>query len=60
MSWLPTMSGFGAFAGISFALLFLVWYNQHKFFRRYRLQDTTTTFLNAVLLFVVLFLMFIR
>ena len=49
-----TMSGFGAFA-ISFALLFLVWYNQHKFFRRYGLQDTTTTFLNAVLLFVVLF-----
>ena len=37
-----TMSGFGAFA-ISFALLFLVWYNQHKFFRRYGLQDTTTT-----------------
>lgn len=48
------MSGFGAFA-ISFALLFLVWYNQHKFFRRYGLQDTTTTLLNAVLLFVVLF-----
>jgi low temperature requirement protein LtrA len=48
------MSGFGAFA-ISFALLFLVWYNQHKFFRRYGLQDTTTILLNAVLLFVVLF-----
>ena len=48
------MSGFGAFA-ISFSLLFLVWYNQHKFFRRYGLQDTTTTLLNAVLLFVVLF-----
>jgi uncharacterized membrane protein len=48
------MSGFGAFA-ISFALLFLVWYNQHKFFRRYGLQDMTTTLLNAVLLFVVLF-----
>jgi hypothetical protein len=48
------MSGFGAFA-ISFALLFLVWYNQHKFFRRYGLQDTITIILNAVLLFVVLF-----
>src|SRR6476619_3961233 len=48
------MSGFGAFA-ISFALLFLVWYNQHKFFRRYGLQDTATVLLNAVLLFVVLF-----
>src|SRR5215510_219723 len=48
------MSGFGAFA-ICFALLFLVWYNQHKFFRRYGLQDTVTIILNAVLLFVVLF-----
>jgi uncharacterized membrane protein len=48
------MSGFGAFA-ISFGLLFLVWYNQHKFFRRYGLQDTTTICLNAVLLFLVLF-----
>ncbi|HEY6805171.1 MAG TPA: TMEM175 family protein [Pyrinomonadaceae bacterium] len=51
---LSAMSGFGAFA-ISFALLFLVWYNQHKFFRRYGLQDTTTIILTAVLLFVVLF-----
>jgi len=48
------MSGFGAFA-ISFALLFLIWYNQHKFFRRYGLQDTVTIVLTAVLLFVVLF-----
>jgi hypothetical protein len=48
------MSGFGAFA-ISFALLFLVWYNQHKFFRRYGLQDLVTIVLNAILLFVVLF-----
>jgi uncharacterized membrane protein len=48
------MNGFGAFA-ISFGLLFLVWYNQHKFFRRYGLQDTVTIVLNAVLLFVVLF-----
>ncbi|HEY6120321.1 MAG TPA: TMEM175 family protein, partial [Pyrinomonadaceae bacterium] len=48
------MHGFGAFA-ISFALLFLVWFNQYKFFRRYGLQDTATVLLNAVLLFVVLF-----
>jgi Endosomal/lysosomal potassium channel TMEM175 len=48
------MSGFGAFA-ISFALLFLVWFNQHKFFRRYGLQDNITILLNAILLFVVLF-----
>ena len=49
-----TMSGFGAFA-ISFVLLFLVWFNQHKFFRRYGLQDNTTVWLNAALLFVILF-----
>jgi hypothetical protein len=48
------MNGFGAFA-ISFMLLFLVWFNQHKFFRRYGLQDATTVWLNAALLFVVLF-----
>ena len=48
------MRGFGAFA-ISFALLFIVWFNQYKFFRRYGLQDNLTVCLNAVLLFVVLF-----
>jgi transmembrane protein TMEM174 (potassium channel) len=51
---MQTMRGFGAFA-ISFALLFIVWYNQYKFFRRYGLQDNVTMLLNAVLLFVVLF-----
>jgi uncharacterized membrane protein len=49
-----TMRGFGAFA-ISFALLFMVWFNQYKFFRRYGLQDSITVTLNGVLLFVVLF-----
>jgi len=49
-----TMHGFGAFV-ISFALLFAVWFNQYKFFRRYGLRDTTTVVLNAALLFVVLF-----
>src|SRR6267378_6022120 len=48
------MRGFGAFA-ISFALLFFVWFNQYKYFRRYGLQDNVTIVLNAVLLFVVLF-----
>jgi len=48
------MRGFGAFA-ISFSLLLLVWFNQYKFFRRYGLQDNATVFLNAALLFVVLF-----
>ena len=32
-----TMHGFGAFL-ISFMLLFAVWFNQYKFFRRYGLQ----------------------
>jgi uncharacterized membrane protein len=49
-----TMRGFGAFA-ISFLLLFVVWFNQYKFFRRYGLQDNTTVWLNGALLFVVLF-----
>ena len=49
-----TMRGFGAFA-ISFTLLFIVWFNQYKFFRRYGLQDNITVLLNGVLLFVVLF-----
>ena len=49
-----TMRGFGAFA-ICFALLFIVWFNQYKFFRRYALQDVMTIVLNGALLFVVLF-----
>lgn len=48
------MRGLGAFA-ISFALLFTVWFNQYKYFRRYGLQDNVTVLLNAGLLFVVLF-----
>src|SRR5436309_8737536 len=51
---METMRGFGAFA-ISFTLLFMVWFNQYKFFRRYGLQDNLTVCLNAILLFVVLF-----
>ncbi|HYW70252.1 MAG TPA: TMEM175 family protein [Pyrinomonadaceae bacterium] len=51
---MQTMRGFGAFA-ISFTLLFMVWYNQYKFFRRYGLQDNMTMVLNAILLFVVIF-----
>lgn len=48
------MNGLGAFA-ISFLMLFIVWFNHYRFFRRYGLQDTFTIWLNAVLLFVVLF-----
>src|SRR3989449_3905682 len=42
------MRGFGAFA-ISFVLLFMIWFYQYKFFRRYGLQDNTTVWLTAAL-----------
>lgn len=48
------MNGLGAFA-ISFLMLFIVWWNHYRFFRRYGLQDTFTIWLNAILLFVVIF-----
>lgn len=51
------MSGFVAF-GASFALLFLVWFNQYRFFRRYGLDDAATLVLNAVLLFVIVFFVY--
>src|SRR6266513_2403400 len=51
---MTAVRGFGSFA-ICFTLLFVVWFNQYKFFRRYGLQDHLTIVLNAVLLFVVLF-----
>ena len=51
---LVSMRGFLAF-GICFALLVLLWYDQHVFFRRYALDDGKTIFLNACLLFIVLF-----
>src|SRR5438045_9268511 len=50
---MSAVRGFGAFA-ICFTLLFIVWYNQYKFFRRYGLQDKIAILLNAALLFVVL------
>lgn len=48
------MHGFFAFA-IAFSILFVIWTNQYKFFRQYGLQDGPTLWLNAGLLFVVLF-----
>jgi uncharacterized membrane protein len=38
----------------SFALLLLFWFKQYRFFRRFGLEDVTTTVLNFALLFVVL------
>src|SRR4029077_17762924 len=40
---------------ISFILLIFIWNEQHKFFRRYGLDDTWTITLNMILLFIVLF-----
>lgn len=51
------MHGFVAFA-LGSALLFIIWFNQYKFFRRYGLQDGTTITLNGALLFVVLFFVY--
>jgi hypothetical protein len=46
----------GAFVfGLSFGALILIWAAHNGFFRRYGLHDGWTTFLNAALLFVVLF-----
>lgn len=47
------MLGAASFA-CCFALLVWIWYEHNSFFRRYGLQDGYTTFLNGVLLFVVL------
>ena len=51
---LASMRGFFAFA-ISFLLLYQVWYDHYKFFRRYGLNDNLTMHLSTLLLFVVLF-----
>lgn len=51
---MQVMRGFVPF-GFCFALLVLAWFNHCRFFRRYGLQDSWSTFLNCVLLFFVLF-----
>jgi uncharacterized membrane protein len=43
-----------AFA-LTFAMVCYIWWEHNKFFRRYGLQDAWTAFVNAVLLFVVVF-----
>jgi uncharacterized membrane protein len=45
--------GFFSFAAC-FLILFFIWNNQNIFFRRYGINDAYITFLNALLLFVVL------
>ncbi len=51
---LNTMKGFFAF-GVSFFLLMLIWFEQNIFFRRYALDNKLIIFLNAFLMFIVLF-----
>jgi uncharacterized membrane protein len=51
---LRVLRGFFAFA-VCFAILFWVWYDHYRFFRRYGLADGITTTLTGVLLFIVLF-----
>lgn len=54
---LEMMRGFVSFA-ITFTLLYLLWYRQFTFFRRYGLEDPPTVALNGALLFVILFFVF--
>src|SRR4051794_8642982 len=54
---LETMRGFISFA-LTFAILYMLWYRQFVFFRRYALDDSVTVALNGALLFVVLFFVF--
>ncbi|HSU15130.1 TMEM175 family protein [Longimicrobium sp.] len=49
--------GFFTFAAC-FALLFMVWLNQYRWFRRYGLEDAATVWLNAILLFVIVFFVY--
>src|SRR5437763_1652431 len=48
------LRGFLPFA-ICFWVFIDIWFEHHKFFRRYALEDNTTLFLNTCLLFVILF-----
>ncbi len=54
---MQNMGGFAGFAA-AFAVLFIIWMQQYKFFRRYGLQDGPTLWLNALLLFLVLFFVY--
>jgi len=51
---LINIRGFFAF-GISFFLLVFIWVEQHRYFRKYGMDDGWTLVLNMILLFIVLF-----
>ena len=54
---LTTMRGFAAF-GVCFLLLYTLWHEHYIYFRRYGLHDRATIWLNALLLFVMLFFVY--
>lgn len=54
---LETMQGFVGFA-FTFGILFLFWYRQYIFFRKYGIDDGTIIVLNGILLFSVLFFIY--
>ncbi len=54
---MESMKFFLPFA-ICFIILFMIWFAQNIFFRRYGLHDTYTVVLNGVLLFLVLFFVY--
>ena len=54
---LVAMRGFAAFA-VCFMLLYSLWHEHFIYFRRYGLRDVTTIWLNALLLFVILFFVY--
>jgi uncharacterized membrane protein len=54
---LETMRGFAGF-GLTFFVLYTLWYRQFVYFRRYGLEDTPTVVLTGALLFLVLFFVF--
>ena len=54
---LVALEGMVAFA-VCFALLFMVWFHQYRFFRRFGLEDGITITLNGVLLFVIVFFVY--
>ncbi len=51
------LRGFLGFA-FAFSLLFLFWYEHYRYFRRYGLEGNTVLWLNALLLFVILFFVY--
>jgi len=55
--FLSILRGFLPF-GLTFAMLFLFWNTQNTFFRRYGLEDGFTKWMNALLLFCILFFTF--